>query len=1357
VNVKKEIWVNFVFLQAIFILSFIYFYKVIFASDYILVHGDYRYALTVYEHIQYHTGETIYLHAPKTPILMLLYPLSFMFGDILAEKLFTVVILSLSSSLVYFSNRYFIKKTVNMGHLKNSASAFIGTLVFLYNPWTINKIHHHYWLVFSLAASYALISEIDKLIQNQEETLCPSYIKIAILLAFIATQVQALILYVSVFVIAYFIFFGIIEKKAFLKRLVNKRMILMAIVALFLNLFWILPQIITIFHGQSEPGSYGIVIEDVDILSRRSSILNIFKAASGYIWGGYDPRADVTYALNLGIDLWNIVSLVPITIAALVIVFGFKALNNKGRKYLLYFAILLVISILLSTGSYYPIFGEIYRTTFLNTPLGWVIRDPYKNVGILIITLSYLFSILAAIFITKIGNKKLSLLLLFSLIITPSIWGWPALTGDLNGHLNFGLSKYPEDLMETINFLYAQTGINNYNVLWYPDESDYMIYSDVPRISSNALNSLTLGDHPMLNSLMEHALQNKDKDYIITFLNKLGVKYVILRHDLKDTGEKQRLLRDIKNFEELFHDQKILEIGNFTIYKISSSQIINVGIPTYCFTTDFLKIFKFDNVILNPFPADFVLISDTQVTIFNSTFITPRSIHHQPNKYWSAGSTNGGWLNSFLPYLTSHNIENLQLDYNNRLVFTWAVSKLNDNPVPDENDLISYWAFGTINDLYQWKNYTRGNQFGSLYTLTLDNGALKAELWNSTRGWKTLNSPLIETEYGNCYRWEFQIKTQNAHSVHVKIAEYNQEKKLINDKRVKNIGSGTFNWQTITIDYMPEDPETRYIQLQIWHGHETTQPLPNRIWIDNVKIYDLKRFIEPVVLEIPFTIEENGEYVFLTRLFQNQRGGKIQIQLDNRNYTINTKDQLNKFVWKQIDKLQLEKGNHKIVLKNLEGFNAVNLFALVPKQEYQKAQSQLEQLLQDKRIIYILEAESDLYYQKSVVTNKYGGEASNGQTLTLNQTSKAYNTIEILKPGNYTLAIRSQGNLAIKIDQKEYKISTTQLKWTYIGPLYLEKGNHTIEITSPIQQQYEWNFNSENDLYQWKNYTRGNQFGSLYTLTLDNGALKAELWNSTREWKTINSPLIPVTPETTYQFDFYVAGENAHGVHVKIAEYNQEKKLINDKRVKNIGSGNFTWKNVNFKYTSSQNASYIQLQIWHGHETTQPLPNKIWIENVRIYKYYESDLDVVWLYSTQNSNETLEDIFTPKENPAEIISYQKINPTKYVVKVNATRPFMLSFAESYDPLWVAYVNGEKIQSIPLYGVINGFWINQTGLLEITIEYEPQRWFYYGLVVSLLTFTGCVLYLVKEPLYRLISRFRKLKLTLIKSLGKGITC
>ncbi|MEM3703624.1 MAG: hypothetical protein QXX79_04300, partial [Candidatus Bathyarchaeia archaeon] len=121
-------------------------------------------------------------------------------------------------------------------------------------------------------------------------------------------------------------------------------------------------------------------------------------------------------------------------------------------------------------------------------------------------------------------------------------------------------------------------------------------------------------------------------------------------------------------------------------------------------------------------------------------------------------------------------------------------------------------------------------------------------------------------------------------------------------------------------------------------------------------------------------------------------------------------------------------------------------------------------------------------------------------------------------------------------------------------------------------------------------------------------------------------------------------------------------------------------------------------------------------------------LDVIYIFSVEKENETLEDIFKSEENPANIITYQKINPTKYTAKINATKPFMLSFAEAYDPLWVCYANGEKISSIPLYGAINGFWINQTGTLEITIEYEPQKWFQTGTTISATTFITCTAYL-----------------------------
>jgi len=92
------------------------------------------------------------------------------------------------------------------------------------------------------------------------------------------------------------------------------------------------------------------------------------------------------------------------------------------------------------------------------------------------------------------------------------------------------------------------------------------------------------------------------------------------------------------------------------------------------------------------------------------------------------------------------------------------------------------------------------------------------------------------------------------------------------------------------------------------------------------------------------------------------------------------------------------------------------------------------------------------------------------------------------------------------------------------------------------------------------------------------------------------------------------------------------------------------------------------------------------------------------------------------------LSYTKNNPTEYKLHLNTTSDSILAFSETYDPLWVCYVNGERVSSFPLYGVINGFWINQTGNLDISIEYGPQRWFFYGSIISITTFFVCTAYL-----------------------------
>jgi len=147
---------------------------------------------------------------------------------------------------------------------------------------------------------------------------------------------------------------------------------------------------------------------------------------------------------------------------------------------------------------------------------------------------------------------------------------------------------------------------------------------------------------------------------------------------------------------------------------------------------------------------------------------------------------------------------------------------------------------------------------------------------------------------------------------------------------------------------------------------------------------------------------------------------------------------------------------------------------------------------------------------------------------------------------------------------------------------------------------------------------------------------------------------------------------------------------------------------------------------------------------LRINTNSERDLDSVIVYSTSGQNNTYNssidrgeeyriahDLFKHNITSSypSISEYKKINPTKYVIGIkNATKPFLMSFAESYDPLWKISSVGENVNnvsnfmsnSIPLYSTINGFYINKTGDYTLELDYLPQGWFVEGGIVSVLT-------------------------------------
>lgn len=97
------------------------------------------------------------------------------------------------------------------------------------------------------------------------------------------------------------------------------------------------------------------------------------------------------------------------------------------------------------------------------------------------------------------------------------------------------------------------------------------------------------------------------------------------------------------------------------------------------------------------------------------------------------------------------------------------------------------------------------------------------------------------------------------------------------------------------------------------------------------------------------------------------------------------------------------------------------------------------------------------------------------------------------------------------------------------------------------------------------------------------------------------------------------------------------------------------------------------------------------------------------------------------------ISFQKINPTKYVTAIKgANQPFILSFSEAFDARWQASVNGKSLKNhFIINGYANGWLIEKTGDYQVVIEYRPQKIFFLGCSLSGLTFLSSLVYLMRK--------------------------
>jgi len=786
----------------------------------------------------------------------------------------------------------------------DKTSFFMG-LFYMLTPVLYNKVvagHHLY--TFAYALSPLFFAFLHKYLNEQKIS---HLIASSLVFGTSAVQVQFPLM-LSFMAVLYLMVFVASKRNVSAIILSFKTLMVLLTIFALLNSFWI-PYV---FWKETSTIS-GIAPLDYH------EIINAPKPFPAFLMTGYDHVYDIFYLYTHDeLPFFVIFSLLLVVIFSIT---GAIIASNhrKNREIVLYSLLLLTSGLFFVTAVNGP-FPEVWKFLYINFPLIRAFREVYHSMFLVSFAYILLFGLFVEETQTKLKHLKKYVFsgLLLILIIAA---GFPILNSYMN---QLQVLKCKEDCVSVYDFLKGDEEL--YRVMFIPSLSpiqhpnidrpslDLMIkYSPKPTFSQQILRQSPLNDLVLYYTMT--AINNPDKlRYLNELLSKLGVKYIICRSDYTSYYPyyvpMRRYLIEVHGNASLYNNwfntsvicSNVRNSSEDLILIYNNTHIVHIDGRPFFYPTSYLTMtFSFEKMlsampylnnntavaIINPALKNSVTINNSEAIICNennvadlqlivcnnSVLVVPTTLYIRPDENWATDP---------ISWYIHPSIAIAPINGGNS-VLTWASSKLKENPMLNNNDIITQWVFDSLDELNLWKNYTCENRFGSLYALMLDNGALKAELYNSTWGWKTINSPLIPAEHYNWYRWQLQIKAENAHSTHIKILEYNQDKKLINAKQVKNVGSGSFDWQTITIDYTPENPETKYIQLQIWHGHETTQPLPNTIWIDNVKIYNLKRFTEPVTLEIPFTLQETNQYIFLTRLFQNQKGGKIQIQLDNKN------------------------------------------------------------------------------------------------------------------------------------------------------------------------------------------------------------------------------------------------------------------------------------------------------------------------------------------------------------------------------------------------------------------------------------------------------------------------------------------
>lgn len=670
--------------------------------------------------------------------------------------------------------------------------------------------------------------------------------------------------------------------------------------------------------------------------------------------------------------------------------------------------------------------------------LSWILRDPFK-ISLAALGLFLFVSTLALKNLlnpTAVRNRSLRLItvwgLIIPLIVSMIVWNPVQKTSELLQPVVIP-AAYFDSLPEL-----QRNG--NEPVIFLPDAGTRFTWAENENLETSFLAmtypgssaGTTITANPYGKQLLDYALKTGDS----SALDVTGGTVVIDKS--LDAPEYADLIKQYTS------DGTAKSMGDQLYYSVNSDfnsvRIQSGAEPIY------LVGGRYSDIRYLPSTSYPVIFYDPTYSALKNAptaeFLSLSSREGGPSQNWVKGYSHDPLHGEWHSYLQKMNIENWETDYDSGIAFTWAPKSLGETGRLEHPT--AAWSFDSTNDLAQWKKVTAERQSGAVQSLDLQASTLRSTLWNHTSGWKIIKSPPMEVLPDHYYRIAMDIRGENTNHVHSKLVEFDGQSKVVSTKNLNVLGDGTFDWKSYTYDYALTDKNVKSIQLQIWHDNDVLLTLPTKIWIDNMGMYDVTNYITYESLEVPFATESDGDYRLLVRYLKNHEGGEIRLLLDGENFTLVSKDQLNKFGWAEYSIHGLQAGQHRITLQNIEGFNAVNLLVMIPENDYALAKESISRQMSEQNLLFVLDPNSNLHHSDATFEAEHDKQ---NVMMHFTEATRAWQEIEITSDGSYVLATNGIGTFHMTMGDQSFILNPNGHE-AHSTPFSLSVGKHSLQIKS---------------------------------------------------------------------------------------------------------------------------------------------------------------------------------------------------------------------------------------------------------------------------------------------------------------------